>query len=105
MLGERAAPDGQSARPSLTRSSWGAVLVDPDGIQDGQDGDAAGQPATLGPRGDHREHDRRGGDGVLRRVVLAQREDVQAEPFGQADTRIASWTRCAWVWPAWASLR
>ena len=61
----------------------GEVLIHPDRISHPEQGGRASQPDPRGPgRGGRQDHSRRGGE-ELGTVVLAEREDVQAQLVSQ----------------------
>ena len=61
------------------------MLVDPYRIVRRQHRDGAGQPDALGARRRRGKRDRRRGDRVVRPVVLAEAEHVEADAIGELD--------------------
>ena len=66
-----------------TAFEGGEALVDPDGVVGAEDGDGGAEPDPLGAAGDGREQDLGGADGEVGAVVLADAEEVHADPVGQ----------------------
>lgn len=82
-LGECAAARDDLGAAVADQVESGEVLVDADGVQHAQHRDRAGQPDGLGAGGDGGEDDGRGGHREGMRVMLAECEQVQAEPLGE----------------------
>jgi hypothetical protein len=82
-LGERAAPEDDLDPAGGDAVERGEPLVDPDRVVAAQHGDSGADAHPRRTSRDRGEHDLRGGDRVLRAVVLTDGEDVDAEPVGQ----------------------
>ena len=77
---------GHDLRPAAGYEiEGGELLVDANRIVRRQHRDGAGQPDALGARRGCGERDRRRGDGVVRPVMLAEAEHVEADAVGELD--------------------
>ena len=82
---ERAAP-GHDLRPAAGDEIEGReLLVDAYRIVRRQHRDGAGQPDALGARRGRGERDGRRRDRIVRPVMLAEAEHVEADPVGELD--------------------
>ena len=84
-LDERAAPGHDLRTASRQTIEGGELLIDAHRIVGRQHRDGAREADALGQRGARCEHDRRGRDGVVRPMMLADAEHVEPDAVGKLD--------------------